>query len=637
MLRLLLLSSLILCFVLTYPTDTLADKVDSTKSDLPVYYLGEVVVTGERIHKPPTAVTEITADAIEYRGATTAGEALSSVPGVWVSTGQKNSTEIQLRGFDSKQVLILVDGRPVNLPYYGDLDLSSLPVSNISKIKVIKGPAASLYGANTMGGIINIVTKRASRTKTGDLTLSLGTADTWNSILNYGSKLGNLDYWFSAGKSRSDGFQVSRDFQPGRWEDGGLRDNSDYDRLNLDGKLNYRLSPTTDLSLSLGYFDGDKGLPGGINEELPKYWRFVEWKRLYLDLAGESYIGDRWYVKAKLYYDGCKNRLIDYDSTYLYENRNYDSIHDSWDLGGSLLWRADWRESNRTTWGLNVRQDGIDKRMDPIEEWLTHKTITFSFFTQQQVEFRERISLDFGFVWNVLTSEGVDTKNSFDPSAGIWFTVTKPLRLRLAASRSTRFPTLRHLYGIEAGNPDLKAESAVKLEAGIEFDATAGLHTRVDFYRSNVKDLIDRKGRGYQYINLDRVILQGVELGFDASVGERFRLNVDYAYLDAYEDQTEYWLAYRPSHKVDGNLSYQFDLGLTVYASAQYVSKRVTPHPESELLPHYFVANLRFTQRLVDHFHPFVEIKNVFDKNYEEEKDYPMPGRAFLAGLKITL
>jgi iron complex outermembrane receptor protein len=633
-----LLSIFIFCFSLPLSVKVLADEADSTKGDLPVYYLGEVMVVGERTQKPPTAISEITAKAIEDRGAITAGEALSSVPGVWVSTGYKNSTEIKLRGFSSKHVLILVDGRPVNLPYYGELDLASLPVSNISKIKVIKGPAASLYGANTMGGIVNIVTKRASRNRTGDLLVSFGDADTWNSALNFGSKIEELDFWFSAGKSKSDGFYLSEDFQPGKWENGSLRENSDYDRFNLDGKLNYKLSPETDISLSLGYFDGEKGLPGGVNEDLPKFWRFVEWERRYFDLAGESYLGTRWYVKAKLYYDGCKNRLIDYDSTYVYENRYFDSIHDSWDLGGSLLWKLFWRDDNQSAWGLNIREDGIDRRMDVDEEWQTHKTTTTSIFTQHQVVPVKRLSLDLGLALNVLTSGGLEkAKNSLDPSVGLWFSVAEQLRLRVSASRATRFPTLRHLYGYDSGNPDLKPEKALKLEAGVEWEINTYLQARADFFRNNVKDLIDRKGRGYIYSNLDRVILQGIETGIRGTLKRRFTFDINYAYLDAYEDNTEYWLPYRPSHKTDFSLSYAFKFGLSLYSSGLLVSRRVTPHPESELMPHYFVTNFKLTQKLLNHFYPFIEIKNLFDENYEEEKGFPMPGRTSLVGLKVTL
>jgi len=622
----------------TLGTSIFADELDTTESNLPIYYLGEVMVVGERTQKPPTAISEITARTIEFRGAYTAGEALSSVPGAWVSTGDKNSTEIKLRGFSSEQVLILVDGRPVNLPYYGDLDLTSLPVSNISKIKVIKGPAASIYGANTMGGVVNIVTKRTAQKRTGDLLFSFGQAHTWNSILNFGSKIENLDFWFSAGQSKSDGFYVSHDFKPGKWEDGNLRENSDYDRFNLDGKLNCKFSPKTDLSLSLGYFNGEKGLPGGVNEDLPRFWRFVEWKRRYFDLAGESYLGTKWYLKAKLYYDGCKNRLIDYDSTYLYENRNYDSIHDSWDLGGSLLGELFWSDNNQSAWGLNIREDGIDKRMDVDEEWETHKTTTTSIFTQHQIEPLKRISLDFGLALNVLASGGLEKpKNSLDPSLGLWFTVAKPLRLRLAASRATRFPTLRDLYSIDSGNPDLKPEKAVKLEAGVEWQISRYLQTTVDLFRNNVKDLIERKGRGYTYSNLDQVILQGIETGIRGRLMGRVDFSMDYAYLDAYEQNTEYWLPYRPSHKVDYSVSYLLKFGFSVYLSGQYVSRRVTPHPESELLSPYFLTNLKLSQKIFDRFHPFIEIKNLFDENYEEEKGFPMPGRTSFAGMKITI
>jgi outer membrane cobalamin receptor len=250
----------------------------------------------------------------------------------------------------------------------------------------------------------------------------------------------------------------------------------------------------------------------------------------------------------------------------------------------------------------------------------------------------ERISLDLGAAWNVLTSEGLDkARSSFDPSVGAWLTLAEPLRVRLSASRATRFPTLRHLYGFDSGNPDLKPERALKLEAGLEFDITSDLQATADLFRNNVKDLIERKGRGYQYANFDRVILQGIEVGFGGSAFSRLAFNIDYTYLDAYEDETEYWLPYRPSHKVDGDLRYLFRFGLTAYAAVQYVSKRVTPHPESEQLPHYFVANLKVSQKLFDRFHPFLEIKNVFDEDYEEEKDFPMPGRTFLGGIKVTL
>jgi len=219
---------------------------------------------------------------------------------------------------------------------------------------------------------------------------------------------------------------------------------------------------------------------------------------------------------------------------------------------------------------------------------------------------------------------------------GVWFSLAKPLRLRLSTSHPTRFPTLHQLYGSDSGNPDLNPEQALKLEGGVEFDVSSNLQVKVDLFRNNVKDLIDRKGHGYQYTNLNRVILQGIEAGLEGRVKERFNFNFNYAHLDAYEDETEYWLPYSPSHKIDCSLSYAFKFGLSVYSSGQYVSKRVTPHPESELLPYYFVVNLRVTQKLKGGFCPFVEIKNLLDVNYEEEKEFPALGRTSLLGVKIV-
>jgi outer membrane cobalamin receptor len=171
----------------------------------------------------------------------------------------------------------------------------------------------------------------------------------------------------------------------------------------------------------------------------------------------------------------------------------------------------------------------------------------------------------------------------------------------------------------------------------VEWQISRHLLTTVDLFRNNVKDLIERKGRGYTYSNLDQVILQGVETGMKWSVTGRFDFSIDYAYLDAYEQNTEYWLAYRPSHKVDYSVTFLLKSDLSVYLSGQYVSRRVTPHPESELLSPYFVTNLKLSQKIFNRFHPFIEIKNLFDENYEEEKGFPMPGRTSLAGMKVTI
>ena len=611
---------------------------DSIGNDLPVYYLGEVVVIGEKPSEPPTAVIEVTAKQIEYQGAKTVGEVLSLVPGVVVSTGYKNSTEIKIRGFVSRNTLILLDGRPVNLPYYGDLDLSSLPLSNVSKIKIIKGPISSVYGANTIGGVVNIISKRANLKPTREFSLSFGKNKTWDTNLNYGQPIGKFDFWVSFGKGGSDGYELSEDFKPTFIEDGGLRDNSDYQRFNLDGKLNYRYSPETDFSLSLGYYDAEKGLPSGT--DLPKYWRFDEWKRYYFDLSGEKYFGSKYYLKVKFYSDICRNRLIDYqDKDFSYSNINYDSFHDSWDFGSSISSKIKFKENLESSFGVNLREDGIKKKPDVDMEEETYKTSTFSFFNQHQVIPFSFLSLDLGASFNLFSpEEGLEkTTNSFDPYFGFGFEPLRFLRFHLSISRNTRFPTLHQLYAEVSGNKDLKSEKALKLEIGTQIEFLSSFSVGLDFFRNNVKDLIDRPSREYQYRNIDRVILQGIEVNFEGKLKKNLSFSIDYTYLDAYNKNTGYWLPYSPNHKIDYRVSYTTEFGLGIHSTGQYVGKRVMPHPEDFMMTDYFIANMKVSQRVHQYFEVFSELKNIFDKNYEDEEGFPMPGRTFLAGFKINI
>jgi len=125
--------------------------------------LGEVVVTAEKeAVAKATTVNEITAEDIKARGCKTVADALELIPGVDVEMGGKGEMHVYIRGFKQENVKVLIDGVPAYETYFRTLDLSQFPVESIAKIKVIKGASSVLYGANTMGGVINIITKKGS-------------------------------------------------------------------------------------------------------------------------------------------------------------------------------------------------------------------------------------------------------------------------------------------------------------------------------------------------------------------------------------------------------------------------------------------------------------------------------------------
>ncbi|MFH0725014.1 MAG: Plug domain-containing protein [Pseudomonadota bacterium] len=142
---------------------------ENVPQDYQPFSLGEVVVSADRPDKEgPATIAKVTAEDIERQNATNLGEALKLVPGVFFRQGRsKEGYYVTMRGFEQENILILLDGIPIGVPYEGLVNLADIPVQNISEIKVIKGNASVLYGPNAMGGVINIITKKG----TSDVTI----------------------------------------------------------------------------------------------------------------------------------------------------------------------------------------------------------------------------------------------------------------------------------------------------------------------------------------------------------------------------------------------------------------------------------------------------------------------------------
>ena len=129
----------------------------------------EVVVTAEAVPRTPSALgvaaTVVDRAAIERSRAATVADLLRSVPGVDVaqSGGPGGVTSLFLRGANSNSALVLVDGVKLNSPYFGGVDLSSLGTANVERIEIVRGPFSALYGSEALGGVVQVITRRAGR------------------------------------------------------------------------------------------------------------------------------------------------------------------------------------------------------------------------------------------------------------------------------------------------------------------------------------------------------------------------------------------------------------------------------------------------------------------------------------------
>ncbi|MFW5736902.1 MAG: TonB-dependent receptor, partial [Halanaerobium sp.] len=200
-----------------------------------VMELDEVVVTASRyeesIMDTTVSIEVIDQEEIEESSAQNLAELISSVSGIQINNfgGLAGSKNISVRGSDSNQVLILIDGQSINTKFVGDVDLGGILLSNVKKVEILKGPASSVYGANALGGVVNIITKKGSDNEGVELDLGIGSFNTYKTALNYCMVFDNSEVMITAETLNSDGFRDNPD-------------NSGLDQFSISTKINYDLN-----------------------------------------------------------------------------------------------------------------------------------------------------------------------------------------------------------------------------------------------------------------------------------------------------------------------------------------------------------------------------------------------------------
>ncbi|MCP4021814.1 MAG: TonB-dependent receptor plug domain-containing protein, partial [Desulfobacteraceae bacterium] len=420
-----------------------------------VFDLGEVVVTGQSEKKNQIAtVNEISIEDIKMQGAQTVAQALELIPGVDIRIGNKGQADIKLRGFDQNCVKVLIDGVPSRSTFYSYLDLGQIPIDSVAKIKVIKGASSVLYGSNTMGGVINIITKKGGKKPYTSLTTSFGQNDTQNYIINHGASAGKINYWVTASHRKSDGYELSNDFDPDNPrtgigtdynEDGGIRDLSYYTKNTLSAKLGYEYDNDSEIYLSIDYHDNEKGSPTERN----RYWAFNNWDQRHVNLAGTHDITQMLSMKARLYYIKHDDTLEDvsWDADHTTRRKWFEqSTWDDYTMGGEVHAFLDFGELSFIKIGVSyvkdnhVKFDFYDADTFPVAMgWASvgrqpdeeYEIDTYSYGIEDEILFLDgRLTVKAGASYDVQdprkSTENEDREKTsvLNPQAGVSFNIT---------------------------------------------------------------------------------------------------------------------------------------------------------------------------------------------------------------------
>ncbi len=607
---------------------------EEKKPEEPVRITEEILVVGEAPKDLPiSTITRLDATTFEKNRPVDLSEGIKFVPGVYVTAGNKDEYTLKLRGIDSRRIVLLVDGIPVYEPYFSSFDLKTVAAGGIDSLQITKGPSSVLYGPNTLGGIVNVVTRRPSAGSELTLNASYGENNTRSLILDTNHQWKRLGFAGTLQYQDSDGF-VYPDEEVGKSD----RMNSDYERTNLNLKFYYTPSDRTEILFNAGLYFSQYGIPPALDTDRPRYWRFKNWDRYSFNAGGYTAIGSKSTLHFRTFYVQYDNTLLGYRDRSM-TDLNFESTFDNSVYGayGLLDFRLAPDHAMKTS--LTLKKDIARTQDDVGEPWTRYDQGTYSLGVEDHFSFAEKWKLIGGLSLDHLEKfEGGNT-SKVNPLVGLRFSPIDPLSLHLSFSRKSKFPSMRSLYSSTSGNPDLVSEAGNIWEIG--FTYSKDLYITGSMFITRFKDMIDsvRLPDGTrQFFNIGKAYIDGFEMQLQKSL-RWMNATVNYTYLSHKNVTDDRPLDALAKHNLNfdwvlfpvRNLRVSF-LGLIASSSSWYdsFSGEILDIPSFTSLD--IVASYRWG--IVE---PYVKATNVFDQYFYTEPGYPRRGRYFELGIRMDV
>jgi len=569
-------------------------------------YEGEpVVVTGTRIGAPFPARTRSVAvvGAPDIRGAGSLPAAIAlSGADVMARAPEGAQAEMSLRGSTYQQVLVMVDGVPVNDPQTAHHGLNvPLTPDDLARIEVLRGPGSSAHGADALGGAVNLVTApvtgRSARAWTR--VADRGTRSTGATV---GDRLGPFGQAVSFVDSRSNGFGYDRDFAS--------------QVLTTRSSLAH---PGGEMAVVLGMADREFGAFDFYTPGLGYPSR--EWTRARLGVVTET-LG---YRRASLKLTG--HQRLHFDRFMLDQARptKYLNEHTTRTGGFSAEAGYDLGRPGRSALGVELVREGITSKS------LGGRTRTRrAAFVAHRLEAGNAVDLDGG-----VRADDSDWGTTLSPSLGAGWRPVQSVRLRASGGKAFRVPTFTEMYyrdPANSGNADLKPETALSGEVGADWDPGVGARAGVTgFVRDQARtiDWIGPTAKGpWRAVNAGRVLFRGVEAGGGAQAGP-LDLSASFGWTAArarYSEYSKYALAYARRY-AGASATIPLPFGARFTPGGRYIDRAgATDYGLMDARLAYREGPAEF----------FIEGSNLLDRRYEEVRGVPGPGRWLGGGLSIS-
>lgn len=551
----------------------------------------EVVVVGSRI---PTefatlsrTVTVIDRETIATSPARSISELLQTIMSVDIRPRGPMGVQadLSIRGSSFSQVLVMVDGIKVHDPQTAHHNLN-LPVAlqDIERIEVLRGQGSAPYGENALGGVINIITKKSgTRGLKGHLAYGRHNSLAGGLTADMGSR--NLHQAFSLDYGASDGFAYNRDYRT----------------MNLSSRTNWTLRKAN-IYLLAGSQDKDFGADGFYGPYPSKEWTQTRFAALKVKIKQT-----RIHMYARHHRD---KFMLDISQPEFYLN-----IHRTLSTGFEASRNISLSPTLSMVFGGEARRDSISG--ERLGDHVTHKAGLFGEF---QALIGSQVHIQSGLRWDSFSVFGSEVSPSFSLS---WL-FSQKLKFRISAGHAFRIPSFTELnYDSPAnkGNPRLRAEHSLSLEAGIDWSPDLIMVSATIFQRRDrdVIDWIRRAGSDlWTAENIQRVTFSGLEFSLSHRNGLRF--GYTYIHSDPAEPR-DFLSKYRLNHPI-----HQVTSGMRVNLSEEIRADFTAVVKKRAHSGVHTVLDLRL-RKTFKGWSIFLSATNILDEQYEEIPGVRMPGR----------
>lgn len=554
----------------------------------------EIIVAANRVEQSIgtvlAATTVIDKDRIRRSSAQNLAELLAGVPGMQFSPagGLGAQTSLFLRGTESDHTLILVDGVQMTTSTGSAGKLEFIPLDQIERVEIVRGPRSSVYGSEAIGGVLNIITKpHSSEDFNGSLKVMAGTQNSSDANLGLQGRVGNTALSLNASRQQTDGIDFS---------ERGSSDDDGYENDSYSLSLTHQFGERFSLSSTYSSFDARSDYDDGV----------VNTDSQQFSTALTAALSESW------------------DSSLIIEQFKEDNAD-----AGSFGLTNSASENRRLSWQNNYSFDarnllsfGVDRQ----EQELRYATFgALQTDTSRDndgvfgVYIHEGAALDF-----TLSLRNDDNERFGDHSTGsvaIGRDLTDSVRAWVSYGTAFKAPNLIDLYvdfpAFFFANPNLDPETAQSLELGLQASAL-GASWQLNIFRNDIDDLIATDASFTSLANIQQARIDGLEATVSTSLSG-WGLDAALTLLEHENRSTGVGLLRRPEQTLSINLARDFgvlDLTLNLLAQGEHLDIDPVSFGNSKV-GGFGVLNVIAGYQLSEDFELRLRIGNLLDKDYQ--------------------